>query len=171
MAANLMLAILVSTRTVQTTRAGAFLLLGLFAATSSTAGQAAGISWPEAVGQLPGQRTTAETGIALMKRYGDEGQIARRQLTYASVKADFDSTIAELTTALSAGQALETPSNVQTKITSGVTSLRKFCDTVSDLLPKTAREKGWGEIVKAIPIRELLGMLSGSVSTPVPTMC
>jgi hypothetical protein len=147
-------------------RAGAFLLLGLFAIASSTAGQAEGISWPEAVGQLAGQRTMAETCIALMKRYGDEGQIARGQLTYGNAKSDFDSTIAGLIATLSAGQAPETLSNLQTKITSGVTGLRKFCDTVSNLLPKTTGEKGVGtEIAKAIPIADLLKMLSGSVST------
>lgn len=166
MAANLMLAILLSTRTVQTTRVGAFLLLGLLAVATSTTSEAAGISWPEAVGQLAGQRTTAETCVALMKRYGDEGQIARGQLAYARAKADFDSTIAGLITTLSAGQGPETLSNLQTKITSGVTGLREFCDTVSNLLPKTGGEKGLGEeIAKAIPIKELLKMLSGSVST------
>ena len=85
----------------------------------------------------------------LLKTYGDGGQIACGQLTYASAKADFDSTIAGLITTLSAGQAPKTLSNLQTKITSGVTGLREFCDTARNL----------------IPIGDLLKMLSGSVST------
>ena len=148
------------------TRVGACLLLGLFAVTSSSASEGAGIPWPEAVGQLAGQRTTAETCVALLKRYGDKGQVARGQLTYANAKADFDSTIAGLITAVSAGQAPETLSNLQTRITRGVFGLREFCDMVSNLLPKTDGEKGLGdEIAKAIPIADLLKMLSGSVST------
>jgi len=58
------------------------------------------MSWPEAVGQIAGQRTKAETCVALIKRYGDDAQIARGQLTYADAKADFDAVIAGLITAL-----------------------------------------------------------------------
>jgi hypothetical protein len=46
------------------------------------------ISWPEAVAQLAGERAKAETCVALMKRYGDDAQIARAQLTYTNAKAD-----------------------------------------------------------------------------------
>jgi hypothetical protein len=46
------------------------------------------ISWPEAVAQLAGERAKAETCVALVKKYGDDAQIGRGQLTYTSAKAD-----------------------------------------------------------------------------------
>jgi hypothetical protein len=57
--------------------------LALFVLTSSAASQPATISWPEAVAQLTGERAK-ETCVALMKKYGDDAQIARGQLTYTS---------------------------------------------------------------------------------------
>jgi hypothetical protein len=81
------------------------------------------MSWPEAVGQIAGQRTKAETCVALMKRYGNEAQIARGELTYADAKADFDAVIAGLIAALSAGQTPASLSSLQAKLTSGVSAL------------------------------------------------
>ena len=75
--------------------------LALFVLTSSAASQPATISWPEAVAQLTGERAKAETCVALIKKYGDDGQIARGQLTYTTAKADSDALIAGLITALS----------------------------------------------------------------------
>jgi hypothetical protein len=66
--------------------------------------QPATISWPEAVGQIAGQRAKAETFVALLKKYGEDAQIARGQLTYANAKADYDAVIAGLITALSGGR-------------------------------------------------------------------
>src|SRR6266849_8637681 len=96
------------------------------------------MSWPEAVGQIAGQRTKAETCVALMKRYGNEAQIARGKLTYANAKADFDAIIAGLIAALSAGQTPASLSSLQAKLTGGASGLGEFCGTVSNLLPKTA---------------------------------
>lgn len=124
------------------------------------------ISWPDAVGQLAGERAKAETCVALMKKYGDDAQIAHGQLTYAGAKADFDAVIAGLITALSAGQSPESLSSLQTKLSSGVSGLLEFCGTVSDLLPKIAGKKTIGDdIVKLIPIKDLLDKLSDGVSS------
>src|SRR5262252_8116445 len=126
-------------------RPGASLsLLALLLLTASAIAQQATISWPEAVGQLAGERAKAETCIALIKKYGDDAQIARGQLTYADAKADFDAVIAGLITALSAGQTPASLSSLQAKLSSGVSGLDEFSKVVSDLLPKTAgqTEKG-----------------------------
>jgi hypothetical protein len=95
----------------------------------------ASMSWREAVGQIAGQRTKAETCVALMKRYGNDAQIARGQLTYADAKADFDAVIAGLIAALSAGQTPASLPSLQAKLTSGVSALLELCDMVSNLLP------------------------------------
>jgi hypothetical protein len=123
------------------------------------------MSWPEAVGQIAGQRTKAETCVALMKRYGNDAQIARGQLTYANAKADFDAVIAGLIAALSAGQTPASLSSLQAKLTSGVSALLEFSNMVSNLLPDTPGQKGvMDELAKIIPIEPLLKMLSEGVS-------
>ena len=111
--------------------------LALFVLTSSAASQPATISWPEAVAQLTGERAKAETCVALMKKYGDDAQIARGQLTYTTAKADADAVIAGLITTLSAGQAPVSLPSLQGKLSSGVSGLVEFCRTVSNLLPNT----------------------------------
>ena len=78
--------------------------LALFVLTGSAISQPATISWPEAVAQLAGERAKAETCVALMKKYGDDAQIARGQLTYTTAKADADAVIAGLITAFPQGR-------------------------------------------------------------------
>jgi hypothetical protein len=135
--------------------------------TCSVIGQTAAITWPDAVGQIAGERAKAETCVALMKKYGDDAQKARAEITYTSSKADFDAVIAGLITALSAGQTPGSLSSLQGKLSSGVAGLSQFCGTVINLLPKIAgqTEKGVGiDILKAIPLEQLLKMLSDGVS-------
>jgi hypothetical protein len=149
-------------------RSMAFLaLLALFVLTGSVIAQPVAISWPDAVGQIAGERAKAETCVALMKKYGDDAQKARGQITYTTAKADFDAVIAGLIVALSAGQAPASLSSLQDKLSSGVSGLSQFCGTVINLLPKTAgqTEKGVGiDILKAIPLEQLLKALSDGVA-------
>jgi hypothetical protein len=149
-------------------RSSAFLaLLVLFVLTDPVIAQPAAISWPDAVGQIAGERAKAEACVALMKKYGDDSQKARGQITYTTAKADFDAVIAGLIVALSAGQAPASLSSLQEKLSSGASGLSQFCGAVINLLPKTAgqTEKGVGiDILKAIPLEQLLKMLSGGVS-------
>jgi hypothetical protein len=149
-------------------RSVAFLpLLALFVLTGSVIAQPATISWPDAVSQIAGERAKAEACVALMKKYGDDAQKARGEITYTSSKADFDAVIAGLIVALSAGQAPASLSSLREKLSSGASGLSQFCGTVINLLPKTAgqTEKGVGiDILKAIPLEQLLKMLSEGVS-------
>jgi hypothetical protein len=149
-------------------RAAAFLaLLALLVPTGSVMAQPAAISWPDAVGQIAGERAKAETCAALMKKYGDDAQKARGQITYTNAKADFDAVIAGLITALSAGQTPASLSSLQAKLNSGVSGLVGFCGAVSDLLPKAAGQTDKGvmiDIAKMIPFEQLLKMLSEGVS-------
>jgi len=97
-------------------------LLALLVLTGSAIAQPVTITWP-AVAQLAGERAKAETCVALMKKYGDEAQIARAQLTYTSAKADSGAVVAGLIAALSAGQAPASLACLQTKLSSGVSGL------------------------------------------------
>jgi hypothetical protein len=142
-------------------------LLALLVLTGSVIAQPAAVSWPDAVAQIAGERANAETCVALMKKYGDDAQKARGEITYTSSKADFDAVIAGLITALSAGQTPGSLSSLQDKLRSGVSGLTEFCGAVSNLLPKTAGQTEKGvmvDIVKMIPLEQLLKMLSEGVS-------
>ena len=138
--------------------------LALFVLTSSAASQPATISWSEAVAQLTGERAKAETCIALIKKYGDDAQIARGQLTYTTAKADADAVIAGLITTLSAGQAPVSLPSLQGKLSSGVSGLVEFCRTVSNLLPNIGGQKDVVTDIAKVTIGPLLTMLSDGVS-------
>jgi hypothetical protein len=117
-------------------------MLPLFMLTSSVIGQPAAISWPDAVGQIAGERAKAETCVALMKKDGDDAQKARGQIPYTNAKADFDA-VGALITALSADRRASL-SSLGDKLKSGLSGLVEFCGMVSNLLPGTAgqSEKG-----------------------------
>jgi hypothetical protein len=142
-------------------------LLALFVLTDAVIAQSAAISWPDAVSQIAGERAKAETCVALMKKYGDDAQTARGQITYTSAKADFDAVIAGLITVLSAGQTPASLSSLQAKLSSGASGLVEFCGTVSNLLPKAAGQTEKDvmvDIAKMIPFEQLFKMLSEGVS-------
>jgi hypothetical protein len=75
------------------------------------------MTWPDAVAQLTSARTKAETCVALLKKYGNETQVSRGQLTYTNAKADADAVIAGLIVALfrraTAGKPIEFASQIE----------------------------------------------------------
>src|SRR5262245_55743293 len=77
------------------------------------------VTWPEAIAQLAGTRAKAETCVALLKKYGDQTQIARSQLLYVEAKASVDAVVAGLITALSSGQTPESLPSLQSKLSKG----------------------------------------------------
>jgi hypothetical protein len=142
-------------------------LLALVSLTGSAIAQPAAISWPDAVGQIAGERAKAETCVALMKKYGDGAQKARGEITFTNAKADFDAVIAGLIVALSAGQTPASLSSLQAKLSSGVSGLAGFCGTVVDLLPKSAGQTEKGvmvDIAEMIPLEQVLKMLTEGIS-------
>ena len=140
-------------------------LLALLVLTGSAIGQPAAISWPEAAARLAGERAKAETCVALMKKYGDDAQVARAQLTYTDAKADFDGVIAGLITALSTGRAPESVESLQGKLGNGVSKLVDLCKMASDLVPNTSGQKTILLNIAVIAVAPLLKMLSDAVST------
>jgi len=142
-------------------------LVVLFVLTHSVTAQPAAHSWPDAVGQIAGERAKAESCVALMKKYGDDSQKARGQINYTNAKADFDAVIAGLITALSTGQTPASLSSLQAKLSNGVSGLVEFCGTVSELLPKAAGQTEKDvkvNIAKMIPLEQLLKVLADGVS-------
>jgi hypothetical protein len=102
----------------------------------------ADIGWPEAVGRLAGEKSKAETCVALFKGYADQQQSSQGQLAYGEAKANFDAVIAELVTALTEGGTPKSLAGLETDLEHGATSLGNFCKIVSDLLPSTSGHKG-----------------------------
>jgi hypothetical protein len=123
------------------------------------------MTWPEAVAQLTGERTKAETCVALLKRHGNETQVSRGQLTYANAKADADAVIAGLIVALSTGQQPASLSSLQATLSSSLSNLAEFCGSVADLVPNTAGQKDMISDITKATILPLLKMLSDGVST------
>jgi len=122
------------------------------------------MTWPDAVAQLTGARTKAETCVALLKKYGDAAHIDRGQLIYTNAKVDADAVIAGLITALSTGQEPDSLSSLQTRLSSSVSGLAVIGDMVSKLLPDTAGQKNIVVDVVKGAIEPLLKMLSDGVS-------
>ena len=140
-------------------------VLALLSSTVFVIGQPATMTWPEAVAQLTGERTKAETCVALLKKYGDQTQAARGQLTYTNAKADADAVIAGLIVALSTGQQPASLSSLQARLNSGLSNLAEFCGTVAELVPNTAGQKDIVSDIAKSTILPLLKMLSDGVST------
>jgi hypothetical protein len=124
----------------------------------------ADIGWPEAVGRLAGERSKAETCAGLLKGHGDKQQIAQGQMVYGDAKANFDAVIAGLVTALTEGGNPKSLPSLETDLEQGAGSLKKFCQSVSDLLPNDSGRKGIvDEIVKAA-IEPVINSLSEGVA-------
>jgi len=76
------------------------------------------MTWANAVAQLAGARTRAETSVALLKRFGDNAHIAHGQLIYSDAKGEADAVIAGLIVAVSARDEPESLSSLQERVSS-----------------------------------------------------
>jgi len=122
------------------------------------------VGWPEAVARLAQTRSKAEACVALLKGNGNDAQIARGRLDYGSAKADIDSVIAGLETALAEGGKPESLPSLQGRLEHGTTALADFCDGVTALLPKTEGQKGFLVDIAKAAIEALIKPLSDGVA-------
>ena len=108
------------------------------------------MTWAEAVAQVAGARTKAETSVELLKKYGDSGHIARGQLIYSDAKAEADGVVAGLIVALSAKEEPESLSSLQERVERAVTGLVTLRNLAESQLPKLegARDFDLGGILK-----------------------
>ena len=123
------------------------------------------MTWADAVAQVAGVRTKAETSAALLKKFGDPSHIARGQLIYANAKAEADGVIAGLIVALSAKDEPESLSSLQERVeraATGLATLRKLAESQLPNLEGT-RDFELGNILKGA-IEQLYKPLSDAVS-------
>ena len=105
-------------------------------------------TWADAVAQLAGARTKAETSVAILKKFGDSGHLARGQLIYSDAKAEADAVIAGLIVALSAKGKPEKLSSLQERVERAVTGLAKLRNMAESQLPKLEGTKEFSDILK-----------------------
>jgi hypothetical protein len=106
-------------------------------------------SWSEAIAPLAGARAQAETCVALLKKYGNETQIASGQLTYVKAKSESDAAIAGLLTALATGDAPGSLSFLQTRITNSAVGLAEFSNFVNQII-STSVPPGQRDVASAL---------------------
>ena len=105
--------------------------------------------WKDAVAQVAGLRTKAETSAALVKQFGSHGPVTHGQRIYTDAKAEADTIIAGLIVALSAKGKPERLSSLQERaehIVIGLAQLRNMAETQ---LPKLESMKDLSDTLKA----------------------
>ena len=120
-------------------------------------------TWADAVAQLSGMRTKAETSAAVIKKFGAAAHIARGQLIYSDAKSEADAVIAGLMVALSANGQPERLSSLLERTEQMVTVLAKLRNMAESQLPQFESTKDLGEILRGA-IEPLMKPLSDAVA-------
>jgi len=125
------------------------------------------MSWAEAIAPLAGARVQAETFVALLKRYGNNAQIAHGQLEYAKAKSDSDAAIAGLIIALATRDAPGSLPLLQTRVSSSASALAELSNWVSDIIstcvPSGQRDVA-GALAKILGIEPFVKAISDAVA-------
>ncbi len=108
------------------------------------------MTWAEAVAQVAGVRTKAETSAALLKKFGDSGHIAHGQLIYCDAKAEVDAVIAGLIVVVSEKGEPESLSSLEERVKRAATGLAKLRKLAESQLPGLEGMKDFslGDILK-----------------------
>jgi hypothetical protein len=131
-------------------------------------GQAAILTWPDAVVQLTRPRVHAELCIGLLKRHGNSSQITSGELAYTKAKADSDAAIAGLITAVATGDTPPSLPVLQAKLSSSVLALDEFCNSVDKIITTTTppdQKDVWSALAKILGIESLVKAVSDGVAT------
>jgi hypothetical protein len=124
-------------------------------------GRAAGaIGWQEAVARLARERTFAETGAAILKKYGDAAAIDRGSRAYADAKAEYDGIIGGLSAALASRNEASSLPDLEARLRRGFDKRQAFCKSVRPLMPTKEGEK---DIVGALLASSVVGLLLSAV--------
>jgi hypothetical protein len=124
------------------------------------------MTWADAIAEVAGARTKAETAAQLLKKYGDNSHIARGQMIYSDAKGEADAVIAGLIVALSAKDEPESLTSLQERVeraATGLATLRKLSESLLPNLEGT-RDFDLGNILKGA-IEQLYKPLSDAVAT------
>jgi hypothetical protein len=125
------------------------------------------MTWAEAVAQVTEVRTKAETSVALLKKFGDAGHLARGQLIYVDAKADADAVIAGLIVALSRADEPESLSSLQDRVKralAGLARVRKLAESQIPKLETRIKNFNVGDLLKGA-IEQLQKPFSDAVAT------
>ena len=121
------------------------------------------MTWADAVAHLASARTKAETSVAILKKFGDTGSLARGQLIYSDAKAEADAVIAGLIVAVSAKGQPEKLSSLDERVGRAVTGLAKLRNLAERQLPRLEGAKEFSDILKGA-IEQLQKPLSDAVA-------
>ena len=104
---------------------------------------AAPITWQDAIAELAGERTRAETCVRLLKRHGDDdaAALSRGEVAYADAKAEVDAVIAGLVVALTQDDDPESLSDLEERLARGIKAREAFCDKAMLLVPDSEGTK------------------------------
>ena len=131
----------------------------------------ADMTWAEAVAQVAGVRTKAETSAALLKKFGDSGHLAHGQLIYADAKAETDAVIAGLIVAVSAQGKPESLPSLQERVTRAATGLAKLRKLAESQLPGLeAKTFSLDDILKGAGLKGAIEPLQKASSAAVATL-
>lgn len=124
------------------------------------------MTWPEAVAQFSGGKTMAEACVGLLKRFGNESQIANGQLTYTKAKSDSDAVIDGLVTALATRDSPASLPSLQSRLSASLTELEQFCTSVKGLIPASPPTGEKAGVFDALAIiKEAIGpILTGALN-------
>ena len=122
-----------------------------------TEGSTHAIGWQEAVARLAGERTRAETAVALLKKHGDRATISRGENAYSNAKANFDEIIVGLIVALARDDRPTSVPELEARLQQAVASREAFGMLVRQVVPDRTGERDL--IVDLIAVSETLGPL------------
>jgi hypothetical protein len=133
-------------------------LLFLLLATASSKSETDRMSWPEAVAPLAGGKSMAVACVTLLKRFGNEPQIASGVLMYSKAKSDSDAAIDGLITALATSEKIANLPSLQSRLSASLSELEAFCNSVKKLLPASTPNGEKGGVFDAMAIiKEAIG--------------
>jgi hypothetical protein len=119
-------------------------LLVASTAMAALAAQDTPMAWPEAVAELAGERTRAETCVRVLKRQAaeDPAALSRGELGYGEAKANMDEVIAALIVAVAKGEEPLSVNDLDARLNKAVEGREAFCAEVEAMVPGDSGKKG-----------------------------
>jgi hypothetical protein len=124
-----------------------------------TGTKARAIGWQEAVARLMAERGRAETGVALLKKHGDEAARSRGELAYGEGRAEVDAIVSGLIVALAQGTEPTSLPELEARLECLGRVGAAFGALVRSVVPDGIGERGW--------LADLAGGLLGGTVGPV----
>lgn len=117
------------------------------------------IGWQEAVARLAAERSRAEIGAAVLKKYGDAAAVDRGALAYGEAKAEVDAIVSGLVVALAQRAEPTSLPELDARLGRAAKSGAEFGALVRSVVPDRTGEKNW--------LTDFAGALFGGLVGPV----